>query len=361
MLSGCLHLQLFGSVGGATVTIAPILDRDNIVYQSTSTGVDSSIVIYGQETWDDWGPLLQMFFVGLLNTNQNTDLDDEELYLVIATGGLDYDASDSDRLLDATGTPVFGSFHAILTGAQIKGNLGKVSVLTEALYQAMDPATLDNHSKQWFIDELDLFSDRFVGDINGDGLINYEDVLSWSRIWNPEDHIGDRALLDQLSQAVINGESDQTLFDLAQALMASGIDTEHPLAGSWTLEVAAGELICTDDSVTTLAAFSENVTVSISGATISFPASDWSSIPDWEITGDSGISGSFNNDQFVANQTLTGVPLVNPDLGEQSIAVTYSGQFDGNNWSGSYDYSFSIEGFDFNCESTQAFSGSKLD
>jgi hypothetical protein len=94
---------------------------------------------------------------------------------------------------------------------------------------------------------------------------------------------------------------------------------------------------------------------------MSLPNSEWATLDGWEITGDSGISGSFNDGSFELSQTLTGIPLDNPDLGEREINVSYLGQFDGTNWSGEYLYDFLIEEFDFSCESVQDFSGAKME
>jgi hypothetical protein len=366
-LSGCLHVQLFGSVSDAQITIASIYDRDNVVFEATTTGRDLWINANGQEVWDSWGPLLQTWVLGIVSIDEKIALDDDAIYLVtVLPGGRDEDAADGNGLLDAEGTTINSSFHAILTGAQIKGALGKVSILTEMMYQAMfiETGSIDGHDDRWFFDELDKFSDRLVDDLNGDGSIDYEDVLEWSVLFSSSEYIGDRSLLDQYSQDIVEGSSnDQQRFDRAVAILDSGINTEHELAGSWSLEVGPGTLDCSDGSVTDLASFTENITVSIVGAAISFPANDWSGIPDWEISTDSGINGSFDdsNDSFSAAQVLTGIPQINPDLGEQTITVSYSGQFNGGNWSGTYEYQFSIIGFDFSCESTQAFSGRKLD
>ena len=362
-VSGCLDVQLFGSVAGAQFTVVPILDRDNVVFEATTTDRDWSVLTYGDENWDGWGPLIQQIMLGLYFTDKNTPLDAETLYLVSTSGGFDEDAADRNQLLDAVGTPVGGIIHSIMTGAQIKGKNGRVTVLTELLYQAMfiETGSIDGHDRQWFVDELDKFSDRFVGDLNEDGVVNYADVLEWSQAFTAEDYIGDRSLLDQYIQLVIDGQStDEELFNLAVTVMDSGINTEHELAGAWTLQVAVGTLECSDGSVTELPAFRENITVSISGSEISFPANDWSAVPEWDITSDSGISGNFTDPTFLATQTLIGDSTVNDLLVDQTINVTYSGEFDGNTWSGVYEYSFTITDFDFDCESSQDFIGTRL-
>lgn len=366
LLTGCLHIQLFGSVSDARITIASIYDRDNIVFEETTTGRELWIASKGQATWDDWGPRLQTWVLGIVATDENTALDDDKIYLVtVHPGGFDSDAADSDRQLDANPALINGSFHSILTGAQIKGDLGKVSLLTELLYQAMfiETGSIDGHDDNWFFVELDKFSDRLVGDLNGDGVVSYEDVLEWTVLFNADEYIGSQALLDQYANQILAGTAnDAELFDLAVTVLDSSIDLEHELAGNWLLDMGRGTLLCSDGSATDLASFSETVTVSIIGDEISFPANDWSDIPNWEINSDTGISGSFNDidNSFHATQTLTGITQINPELGDQTIDVSYSGQFNGSSWAGSYEYEFSITGFDFSCESSQAFSGNQM-
>ena len=359
VLAGCLHVQIFGSIGGATVTVAPIFDRDNIVFEGQTFSRQAMPVLVGQEVWDAYQPIVQLAFLGILTTDKNTMVEDDKVYLVTATGGVDEDM-DTNLSIDDSGTPVSAPIHSIMTGAQIKSLTGKVSVLTEAMYQAMDPTSLDNHDEQWFKDEQNLFAERFVSDVNADGTIDFEDVLQWSRIVGSEQFVGDPVLLQDFSQALIDGASPDTLFDMAQELMASGINTEHELAGAWELVFSAGTTVCSDGSTTPIPAASHEVIVSITNNVMSLPNSDWSALDGWEITGDSGISGGFDNGVFELTQTLTGIPLDNTDLGEREINVSYAGLFSGDTWSGDYLYDFEIAEFDFSCESEQTFSGSRL-
>jgi hypothetical protein len=359
LLAGCLHVQVFGPVAGATVTVAPIFDRDNIIFEGQTLDRESTIGIVTQDVWDDYNGLQKLIWMGILWGTDDPDIEDNKVYLVTASGGVDEDR-DVDLALDDSGTPVNAPLHAILTGAQIKGNNGKVSVLTEAMYQAMDPATLDNHNEQWFKDEQDLFADRFVGDINGDGVVDFEDILKWSRFDSTGKFVGSPALLHDFSQALVDGMPPNMLWSLAQDLMASGINLEHELAGTWRLSFAAGTTFCSDGSSSDIPAATHQVTVSITDNMMSLPGSEWSALEGWEITGDSGITGSFENGSFELTQTLTGIPLENTDLGERDIHVVYSGMFNGETWSGEYLYDFEIAEFGFSCESAQNFSGNKM-
>ena len=294
LLAGCLHVQIFGSVGGATVTVVPIFDRDNVVFEGQTFSRESMVELIGQGEWDGYQAIVQLALLGVLTTDKNTMVEDDKVYLVTATGGVDEDM-DTNLSIDDSGTPVNAPLHSIMTGAQIKSLTGKVSVLTEAMYQALDPTTLDNHDEQWFKDEQNLFADRFVSDVNNDGVIDFEDVLQWSRIVGSDQFVGDPALLRGFSQALIDGASQNALFDLAQELMASGINTEHELAGTWTLRFAAGTTFCSDGSTSAIPAATHEVTVSIVDTVMTLPNSEWSALDGWEITSDSGIAGSFDN------------------------------------------------------------------
>lgn len=380
-LAGCLHLQLFGSIADAEVSITSIHDSEAaVLHTATSTGRDFWVELSGQEVWDSWGLFFQHFFVGIALTDQMDDLQDNAYYLVTARGGTDHDASNSDGFYDEVGAAMNGNLHAVLSGAQIKGKTGKVSALTEVMYQAMfiETGTTLHHDNNWYLVELDKFSNRLVGDLNEDGVIDYEDVLEWSVLFNPAEFRGSEDLLYEFRDMVMTGTVgdaadyevgliDNTRFDLAVAILDSGIDTEHPLAGNWSLEVEAGELVCDEGGTITtdpLDAFSEEVIVSISDGFIRFPQNDWSGIPGWTIDSDTGIEGSFDDgdDSFVATQILVGSFDANPDIiNNQPIQVRYQGQFNGNQWSGSYSYDFDITGFDFSCDSSQVFAGNKLD
>jgi hypothetical protein len=209
-------------------------------------------------------------------------------------------------------------------------------------------------------DEQDLFADRFVSDINGDGVINFEDILKWTRLDGGSGFVGDPALLQGFSQALVDGMPPNMLWAMAQDLMASGINSQHELAGMWMLTFAAGTTLCSDGSSSDIPEVTHQVMVSINGNMMSLPSSDWSTLDGWEITGDTGITGSFDDGRFELTQTLTGIPMDNPDLGERDINVVYSGMFNGETWSGEYLYDFEIAEFDFNCDSEQDFSGSKM-
>jgi hypothetical protein len=248
LLAGCLHVQVFGPVAGATVTIAPIFDRDNIIFEGRTLDRDAAIELLGQEAWDEYNDLFKLVWMGILLAVDDPAIEDDKVYLVTATGGVDEDV-DTSLGIDASGTPVNAPLHAILTGAQIKAATGKVSVLTEAMYQAMDPATLDNHNEQWFKDEQDLFAERFVSDINADGVTDFQDLLEWSRLTGGTQFVGDPDLLEGFSQALVDGAPPDMLWSMAQQLMASGINSDHELAGPWMLRFAAGTTVCSDGGI----------------------------------------------------------------------------------------------------------------
>ncbi len=107
---------------------------------------------------------------------------DNGYYIVNVTGGYDVDRND-DLVWDKTPTQNHGTLQAILTAEQIKTGHYKVNIFTHAIYQHL--SSLQDLS-QYTLDELtsmmdQLSSELIASDLNGDGKIDYSDVV----LWNP--------------------------------------------------------------------------------------------------------------------------------------------------------------------------------
>jgi hypothetical protein len=115
----------------------------------------------------------------------------EDYYLVEVTGGRDIDQND-DRIWDIVPTVNQGTIHAIVTKSQLqKGNF-KVNIMTELLYYIavevykidFDELTVTLKSEftsiiQEIIPSILLKSLEDGGDVDGDGDIDYDDILAW--------------------------------------------------------------------------------------------------------------------------------------------------------------------------------------
>jgi peptidyl-prolyl cis-trans isomerase A (cyclophilin A)/peptidyl-prolyl cis-trans isomerase B (cyclophilin B) len=219
-VSGCFQSQLGGAVGNATLTISPLHSPQTVLVEATSWGPQEWIDIptIGQTVWDEYGGFLQLLLVGMIRPDTSS-LDPDALYLVTVSGGQDYDPS-GDLVLSDSPTDVQGVWHAIVSGQRIiKGNL-KVSSLTEAIYQ-QNRTLLNDFSDATILLRLDAAAQVLVSDIDENGLVDYDDVLRWSRSLDAAHFQGSLEALDQLATAVSVNQPDSGLSALAETAMDS--------------------------------------------------------------------------------------------------------------------------------------------
>ena len=219
-LSACFHTQLKGSVGGTEVSIAPLTDPDNILASRTSMGPADWIARRGEEGWEKWSLFTRLLNVGTTRFDNGLPaLDPEKLYLLTATGGLDYDP-ELDSALSDDPVPVQGSWHAIASGQRIiDGNL-KISALTEALYR-QQAAVLNEMSEEQIAARLDAAATLVVGDADDDGDVDYDDVLRFNRTLDGKFFLGKINKLDALAEAVTAGQPAASLDQLAAGVLGS--------------------------------------------------------------------------------------------------------------------------------------------
>ncbi len=210
VLSACFHTQLNGSVGGASVSIAPLHSPDTVLASTQSMLPSDWIAEQGQQQWDDWSSLARLLVVGTtLFKEQLSELDPQALYVVTARGGKDYDPDRKKSLSDNPDT-VQGSWHVIATGARItEGNL-EISVLTEALYrqQMQAPAGLSDAAT---LDRLNAAATLVVGDVDQNGMIDYDDVLRWNRTIHEKLYLHSMGKLNTLADAIASGQPEDML------------------------------------------------------------------------------------------------------------------------------------------------------
>jgi hypothetical protein len=166
------------------------------VIEGISSGtVADAEALWGADKWAGFAPAVQLSLLGGADI-PTAGLDDDTLYLVTAEGGRDLDR-DENRDPDDFGDPIFGRWHTVASGAQLKRPLVRVSVLTEAVYQALLPE-LQDLSDLEIRQRLDELARRVTGDINRDGDTDYLDVLGWSTLLNGEQYRGAQALLQRV-------------------------------------------------------------------------------------------------------------------------------------------------------------------
>ncbi len=271
MLSGCFQVQLNGPVGGATVTLA-LADQPDTILQTVTSKTEAELIDeLGETTWAAIPDKLKRQYLGTAEFDDE-QIQDFRLYLVTATGGIDYDF-DHDGALDAEPRSVSGSWHAFLKGWQIKRVSTKMNLLTEATYQILGDRALFafGGSLGPVINERPIFvpgpgifpitrfvsfayvpvilpssplvltslsesnAARLLEDVNGDGFINYDDVARWSRSRHADRFRRSETALDDLAARIADGEA------VASAEVAASVFEAVPIP----------ELAFADDSLLT--------------------------------------------------------------------------------------------------------------
>ena len=219
-LTACFHIQLNGSVGGGTLTVAPLRDPGNVIDSAVSWTPSFLVDLWGQEKWDSHSSLTNLLFVGI-TPFQPEGLNPEALYLLTASGGLDYDP-DSQLALSDNPEAVQGKWHMIASGKRIlEGNL-KVSALTEALYQQL-AARFGEWSDDEVLARLNASSQLLVDDVDKSGSVDYDDVLLWNRTVDGPRYRGSLAVVDALSDAITAGQPNSSVLNKAKDVL--GKDT----------------------------------------------------------------------------------------------------------------------------------------
>ncbi len=207
-LTACFQVELTGPVSGASVSIEPLRGGAPIYEGLVTTNALYHQTELGAVVWAGFSPFVQLLHLGAAYFDK-TAFNPDELYLVTARGGLDMDAN-SNRVIDSVGTLIGGEWHAVMTGAQLKKNNSRVSVLTEALYRSVQ-LELDEMSDEQILQTLGDMATFTVPDLNKDGLVNYSDALVWSNITRPETYTGPEFFLERLAFAVLVDLDDDIL------------------------------------------------------------------------------------------------------------------------------------------------------
>ncbi len=236
-LSGCFQVQLNGPVGGAALTLATSQNPGVILQTATSKDEAALIEELGEEQWSALGPVLQLLYLGTAEFDTSA-LSDFTLYLVTASGGLDYDY-DHDGVRDAAPTPVAGSWRMLVTGAQLKSGFARINPLTEASVQLTEigpPAPgiafvrcepllgTENCFSSNDLDARSANAARLLTDVDGDGVISAGDLLRWTRAGREQAYRWGNDALDYLAESIRTGTA------LDADLVAERVFRATPLA-----------------------------------------------------------------------------------------------------------------------------------
>jgi len=217
-LTACFHTQLKGSVGGGSLTIAPLRSPDNILATATPMTPADLKQLWGQQLWEDKKPLVRLIFVGIAKPGLD-ELDSDALYLVTANGGQDFDPN-LELSLSNSPVDVQGKWHAIVSGQRIMDGNIQVSALTEALYQ-QQKTHLNQRSDEQVKIRLNAAAKLLVEDLDESGSVDYDDVLRWIRTLDGSSFLGNLAAVDALSDAIISGQPGSMLTDNAKEVLGN--------------------------------------------------------------------------------------------------------------------------------------------
>jgi hypothetical protein len=212
LLVACEQVLVNGPVGGATITVQEL---------RSGTEVFSNGVSKGQGDVPAFGSIADLEILRKLGQHQfpgNVEFTNETWYVISASQGFDFDA-DGDFIIDQAGpSQVFGTVHALVTGATLNDSGYAISPLTESAYQYVRDyvSLLTDEELQA---TLDAIAAELVGDVDNSGTINYTDVLLRNPIFNLDSLVqGKQSALDNLARALTEGDNAATVQQLAGSL-----------------------------------------------------------------------------------------------------------------------------------------------
>ncbi|MBL4869031.1 MAG: hypothetical protein JKY67_21920, partial [Pseudomonadales bacterium] len=240
-VSGHHSQALLGPVVGATINVYHILARPADLPFCRTVTIDS--------------PDINAAGSFAIPTECNIKSDNH--YLVEVVGGMDIDADD-DGVIDASPTPVNGSFHAYVTGQQILTNAWNVTVLTEAIYRNIqhyfDPDfqawaaaglglaenMIDDAIDRQILATMDRLAVDYLSlDISGDGLLTAEDLALWHPRHDRGVFRGGEEVLLNIAGAIHQGLYDEPLALGDDAHLVSAIKTVGKSKSVWVDEGVA--------------------------------------------------------------------------------------------------------------------------
>ncbi|KAA1191971.1 hypothetical protein F0M18_10635 [Pseudohalioglobus sediminis] len=211
LLSSCFFVEVRGPVVGAIVTVEEwnyrFEEMETLGFSEKTLGPVQLEAELGSDTWQSWRAKTQLAFMGGTELPEDVVIRPKKLY-VIRSGptclqdeclvkGMDYDPYGNKTLAD-TPITVDGQMFAFATGEQILQQSVRVSPLTTALYHYAEHFTANN----FIIDELNAIAPKFVSDMDKNGLVDYADVLKWSRQRHEKQYRGDIRKLDVLAEKI---------------------------------------------------------------------------------------------------------------------------------------------------------------
>lgn len=148
------------------------------------------------------------------------------VYFLVVDGGMDIDADD-DEVIDAAPTAKEGALRAIVSGQKILDGDFRINIITEIAYQSVSDALLGGADQLELLSRLDGVARQLLSeDLNGDGIVDHEDLLDFSPIEDAGLVPGAYAeLLEDILTSILSGNRHE-LIRLSRELLLSSMG-EH--------------------------------------------------------------------------------------------------------------------------------------
>lgn len=223
-VAACGQAQLGGPVSGSEILV-DLLGEEGAQFASGRTSdEEGTLAEVGADKWLSLSSDERFSWIGNFEL-KGTVFDPDRLYLMEARSGRDVDF-DANGEYDEFPSDILGSWHAIVDGAALRSGDASVNLLTESAYQFIRQ-DLDGLSEDQVRQWLDNLASELVGDVNGDGLVDYSDLLSWENASDREHFAGDPQLLDDLAQAVASGDEVALQAAITSLWEGLGFDPEE--------------------------------------------------------------------------------------------------------------------------------------
>jgi uncharacterized protein (DUF885 family) len=222
LIPGCFQAQLNGPISGAMITITPLAGGGPSLEQIQASSRDSNLETFGSETWLGFGPVFRLWFLGNF-VPESTQFEPDQLYLLTAEGGQETDAN-LDRLEDEEYSPVDGTWHAILSGAQLLAGGYQISPLTEAAYQWLASSLIELTDEE-ILWNLSRAAQAVLSDVNRDNVVDHNDLAAWNSLFHRNLLIASPTTLDQIAVFIRNDVTGSQIESMSAAFFALAIET----------------------------------------------------------------------------------------------------------------------------------------
>ncbi len=210
LLQGCLFVELTGPVAGAHVSISLVEEPDTPLLDFQMPGQAEIEARYGSETWSQLPDAIKFLFLSNVPV-EDMALDEEAMYIVTVTGGVDLDR-DRNGQIDDDPVPISGTWHALLQGKDLLGAYGRVSLLSETAYQLVLRQREERPWMPW--DSRSAFHYRIdaaelaVEDITGEAVVTDQDLIRWTSARPTLGYYWEISRLDRLAELISEGASE---------------------------------------------------------------------------------------------------------------------------------------------------------